>query len=234
MTLITASVVGVGLSGYSMYKQGKQGDAANKQNQQSIDNQTALSRTLADYASKNYALTQPALKKGIDYYSKLTGGGRADIQSAIAPDVAGVKDTYEGTQKYLEQQGVRGGGRDAAIAEAGRKEAGQIGMMPFQARQAATSKLTDIGQQGMSQTGAFLGGAQQGQATAGSQMLVGQQQAYNQQKDRGQLLSDFGGSIANLAMPYILGRQGKGNVLPARQTTPNFSTGLPTGSPQGM
>src|SRR5207247_2881235 len=115
-------------------QQNKKNDAASKLAAQSGQRQTALSQTLADYGSKQYALTSPALAKGMDYYSKIAGGDRNAVQGAIAPDVAANRQAYEGTQKYLEQQGVRGGAKDMATAEANRQQAGQIGMMPFGAR----------------------------------------------------------------------------------------------------
>lgn len=182
--------------------------------QQSAQQQSDLAKSLQDYSGKMFSATQPALTAGMSYYQKLLAGGRSDVQSAIAPDVAGINTAYEGTQKYLEQQGVRGGARDNAIAESERERVGKIGMLPFLARKDAASNLTSIG---LSGTSTAIGGmsaaagAARGSAATSSNLS---DQDFYQQQVRGNQIRDLGGSIGKLFSQWMLGKGGGGSNSP--------------------
>ena len=187
-----------------------------------INQQTQLSKTLADYSQKQYALTAPALSQATGLYSRLVSGNRGEIASAIAPDVGALEESYGGQQKYLEQQGVRGGARDTALADTNRAKAGQIGMLPFLARQNAAGQLANIGTTGAGQSLAGLSSAAGAAGGAAGQAGLGAQQEFNRGQVVGGQVSDFGKSLAGMLIPYLLGQRGGGSVLGSRQTVPNM------------
>jgi len=212
-------------------KQEQQVTAANQAQAESTQAQMGLSKSLSDYAGSQFRMAQPALSAGLGYYQKLLGGDRATIQGAIAPDVAGINTAYEGTQKYLEQQGVRGGAKDYATAEAERQRVGQIGMLPFLARQGAAGALTQTGLTATGQAMQGLGTAAGAAAGAGSTAYGASGQGFYQGQVRGQQIADVGSNIAGLFANWMQGRGGKsggaistGGVLPSTQTVPTMGS----------
>jgi hypothetical protein len=192
---------------------------------ESAKQQTELSKSLANYSKDQYALTKPALSQAMGLYSRLAGGDRATVQSAIAPEVANINEQYRGAGKYLEQQGMRGGARDYALADLNRQRVGQLATLPMAGRWEGAGKLASLGQSG---TAAGLSGmAGAAGANAGAAAAYGNlaNQAFQQQQTRGQGVSQFASNLAGILVPWMLGQKG-GGVLPSTSTVPNIG-GLP-------
>jgi hypothetical protein len=115
---------------------------------------------------------QPLLTQAATYYRNLLGTSKSALQSAIAPQVAGVTDAAKGARASIEAT-MRGPQRDQAEAGLARSTAGQVGLMPFQARQAALQGATALGMDA-SKTGAGLFGDLVKPAEEARQFDVGQ------------------------------------------------------------
>lgn len=110
--------------------------------------QTGLSNELSSFARNQHTLAEPALSKAMQYYMQLATGNRGAIQGAIAPDVAQLQETYRGAERGI-RRSMGGASRDRAIADLYRQRAGQLGILPFQARQAAIGNMEQAGNQRM-------------------------------------------------------------------------------------
>lgn len=99
----------------------------------------------------------PLLSRAAGYYQALLGNSRAGLQTAIAPQVNSIADTYRGAEAGITQQGLRGGAKDMAVANLERDKAGAIGALPLQAKSAAAGAG---GQLGATLSGQSLGGYQ--------------------------------------------------------------------------
>lgn len=152
-------IIGMGISGvigaYSAHKQGQVAD----QQRELMRQQSGLANEMGGFAKEQYNASAPALNKAMSYYMKLATGNRGDIQASIAPGVAGVTEASRGAERGIEARLAPGPGRDRQIAELYRQRAGQIGMMPFQARQSAIGSMAQMGQNRMSSALDFYGKA---------------------------------------------------------------------------
>lgn len=164
-------IIGLGISAYSAYKQSQaQSQAANLQRQM-FQQQAGLAKTLTGVAQNQMTMAQPALNKAMQHYMQLASGNRGAINAELAPERAGITESFSGAQKGLMNATPAGPARDRAIAEMYRSKAGQLGMLPFQARNAAFGNLQTMGTNYMSSAmDAYRGAgtALTGAANAGS------------------------------------------------------------------
>lgn len=100
---------------------------------------------LNQFAQQQAGFGQPLQASAAGYYQKLLNGDRASLRGAIAPEVAGITETYRGAEKNLERSGVRGAQRDVAKAEIGRDRAGKIAGLLTGQRAAAAGSLGEMG-----------------------------------------------------------------------------------------
>lgn len=190
---------------------GNRKTAAEKAMEGNARQQGAMASQIATMARQQHTIAGPALNKAMQHYMQLAGGNRAQLQGAMAPEMNMLMDTYKGAQMGTERM-APGPQRDHAIAELYRQKAGQMGMMPMQARQQAFGQLGSMGMdlnQGANQMYGMAGNVLGGQANA-LQGVAGMQQ----QRQAG--WGALGGSIANIFMPYLMGQNGK-SPIPSMQ-----------------
>jgi hypothetical protein len=174
----------------------------------SIKQQSELSKSLAGYSKDQYELSRPAQTQALGLYSKLASGNRGEVNAAIAPQLNTINEQWRGNQSHLEQQGIRGGARDAGIMEANRMKTMQMGMLPMQARMDANDKLGTMGLQGTGQGLQGLSGAAGANASA-MRGLADLQSEQNRQKEiRAGKIGAFGRSMSDLLMPWLMGQRG--------------------------
>ncbi len=157
--------------------------------------------SMSKYLMQQSKMGAPAYGKAVDYYSTLLGGDRAKMQQAVAPAAGQISDTYRGAQANLERMGIRGGGRDQAMAELNRQQAGQLGQLTVGMQPMAAQQLGQLGQQGMG----FAAQGLQGLSSAGNlySSLLGQQtRMADTQYDRNK---EFGGSLGSLITSGLKG-----------------------------
>lgn len=205
--------VSAGISAYQAHKQGQAADAQKGlmgSQQGLMGQQSGLANTMSDIAKKQYTLAQPALSKAMNYYSTLATGGRGAVNSMLAPQMAQMTDTYKGAQTGMESKMAPGPGRDRAMADMFRQKAGQISMMPMQARQMGVQGMATMGQDRMNSSmdafrgaGSALTGASQS-GSAASNIGMNALGASNQQ------FGSFNDMGRNLMQMYLLYQQGKG------------------------
>jgi hypothetical protein len=158
-------------------------------------------------ARQQHTLAGPALNKAMNHYMQLAGGNRAVMQSAMAPEINSLMDTYKGAEMGTERL-APGPQRDRAIAELYRQKAGQMGMAGINARQNAFGQLGQMGQnlsQGANSMFGMAGNVLGGQGNT-LQGVAGMQQ------QRQQGWSQLGGAIGDIFMPYIMGKFGGGGL----------------------
>lgn len=100
---------------------------------------------LNQYGQQQQGFGQPLMNSAAGYYQKMLNGNRAELRGAIAPEIAGITETYRGAEKNLERSGVRGASRDVAQAELGRDRAGKIAGLLTGQRQGAAAALGEMG-----------------------------------------------------------------------------------------
>jgi hypothetical protein len=147
------ALIGLGISAYSAYKQGKAASAAASAQNAVAQQQSDLAKELMGQGQSEYNMGAPALSKAMQYYTTLATGGRGAISNALAPSMNALADTYGGAEKGMNERMAPGPTRDRAIAELYRQKAGQMGLMPFQARQGAIGQLGTMGQGLMTEGG---------------------------------------------------------------------------------
>lgn len=217
MPAIPLIVAGASVAG-SVYQAKKAGEVANAQ-KQLVGQQSALANEIAGFAQNQHSMAQPALSKAMQYYMQLATGNRGMINSALAPDRAALTDTYKGAEQGLLARTAPGPGRDRAIAELYRQRAGQLGLMPFQAKQSAIGNLGQIGQN-------LTSNALDAYGRAGSALTGASQSGANWQRAQSDASDRWGGVVSgsgDLAMGaydwYRRSRGGQGGMA-----------GLPGGS----
>ena len=103
----------------------------------------------------------PATRSALGYYDTLLQGNRAAQSQAIAAPTAQITDLYRGAERNLDHKGIRGGGRDLAMAELGRGRVSQLSQLTTGVQPMAAQNLGALGSQSMAQgigaTGAAAG-----------------------------------------------------------------------------
>lgn len=218
-------IIGLGISAVSAYKSAKNASSMANSQKDLMRQQSGLSNEMASFAREQHTMAEPALQKAMQYYMQLATGNRAAIQGQLAPDIARLTETYRGAERGLEAKTAPGPSRDRAIAELYRQRAGQLGIMPFEARRSAVGDMAQLGGQRMN-------AALDAYGRAGS-ALTGASQAGTQAFNMGERASDRYGSMisagtqaAQDAWNWYRNRAPK--PLTTIQTTPGSTTWMPS------
>lgn len=138
-------LIGMGISAYSAYRQQKsQGQNANAQ-RDLMRQQSGLANEMGRFAKQQHSMAEPALNKAMQHYMTLATGSRGAIGAEIAPEVNSITEASRGAERGMDRSMAAGPQRDRAIAELYRQRAGQIGMLPFAARQNAFQSMEQAG-----------------------------------------------------------------------------------------
>lgn len=101
----------------------------------------------------------PGVNQSLNYYQTLLGGNRAAMAQATAAPRAAVTDTFRGAERNLEHSGIRGAGRDLAVAELNRDRAAKIAGLTTGVQPQAAANLANLSTNILSQGGSRLGAA---------------------------------------------------------------------------
>lgn len=183
---------------------GNRKTAAEKAMEGTARQQGVMANQISSMARQQHTMAGPAMQKAMQHYMQLAGGNRAAIQSALAPDMNNMMQSYKGAEIGMTSRMAPGPQRDAAIAALYQQKAGQMGMMPFHAKQNAFGQLGDMGQNLMqlgNQAYGTAGGILGGQAQTQSQLaqLAGQRQAQ---------WGSLGEAVGNIFYPWLTGKFG--------------------------
>jgi hypothetical protein len=164
----------------------------------------------------------PLLQSSSNYYRALIGGDRGAIDSALAPERAGIQDTYRGASRGLSM--LRGPTKDLATAELGRQKAGQLGLLPAQARANAVQQGQRAGEFA---TGTGLDARSRGASLYESAAGVGQNQARIDQGNRQQnydMSQGMGSLFGDVLKGVLEWKAGRGKApIPTTGWTPPMS-----------
>lgn len=152
-------IVGLGIGAYSAWQQAKNQGKIAKAQTEMMNRQSGLANEISSMGKGQMQMGQPAMQKAMQYYMTLAGGGRGAMNAALAPERNQMAETYRGAEQGMMARMAPGAGRDRAIAEMYRKKAGDMGMMPFMARQNAMGQLAGMGGQMMDRGGNLMGAA---------------------------------------------------------------------------
>lgn len=173
---------------------------------QGMNQSSGLADQVSRFSQQQHTMAAPAMQKAMQYYTNLASGSQSAIQSTLAPSMSQANQVYSGAERGLNSKMMAGGQRDNAMAELYRQKAGQLGMMPFMARNDAMGQLSNMGQQGVQN-------ALQGYSVAGNMLSPAQYGASNifqanaaKSAKWGQIGSAIGGVAAN----YFLNKYGGG------------------------
>lgn len=224
----TALALGaLGSLGGSVYSAKKQADQM-KQASQLSPAGVAAQQGLTKQAGKLNTMGDRLLGQGTNdlervaqYWRPLLSGDRAQVQQAIAPDVASVTDVYRGAERSLDRSPVRGAQKDQQAGELRRQKAGQISLMPMQQRNNAAGALGALGENYFSTGANAIGQAGNlfGQVYAGERQTANQGQAYSLAESGRQNEALQRGAASGFfsLLDYYKGRSG-GSPLPALPT----------------
>jgi hypothetical protein len=194
---------------------------AEKQMEALAGQQSQLARTISDIAGKNFSMAQPALAKAMSYYQTLATGNRGAVNGLLAPQYGQVTDYYRGAEKGIESRSPAGPQRERAIAELYRQKAGQLGMMPMQARSDAVGKLGEMGTS-LNQSG-LQGYGLSAAALNSSGQNLGQLAQMQQGRQQGWV--NFGSQLGTMFAPYLFGQMGKSGGLNTKSLNKDFIGG---------
>lgn len=220
MAAAIVPAIQLGMSAFGAWRQHK---AQKKQQAQAAAAQKAITDQAGGFQARDRQLTQiglPLLQSTSNYYRALIGGDRGAIDSALAPERAGITDTYRGAARGLST--LRGPTRDLATAELNRQKAGQLGLLPAQARANAVQQGQRAGEFAV---GTGLESASRGASLYESAAGVGQQQARVDLANRQQNfdMSSGMGSLFGEVLKGILNRGGGTAPIPTTGWTPPLS-----------
>ena len=219
MPAIPLIVMGVSAatSAYQARKQGQANKQAIGLQQQQLDRQSALGQEISGFARNQMNMGGPALQKAMEYYTKLATGDRAAIGSQLAPDIAAVTEASGGAERGLTARMAAGPGRDRAIADLYRQRAGQIGLMPFQARANANQQLGTMGQNLMQGAQNAYGAASNAFSNAGYQATNTGASISGAQRESNQMWGGIINNAGSLAMDWYKNRYGNTGRPPQGQ-----------------
>lgn len=207
MPAIPLIIMGVsaGVSAYGAHKQSQAASRAADAQTGLANQQANLSKHILDFANGQVSSSAPALNKAMQYYMTLATGNRGAINSVLAPQRASIMDTYSGAQRGIEARTAQGPQRDVMMGELQRQKAGQLGLMPFMARQQAVGQLANMGERGQQRGLLALTGASGPLNSAGSMY----DRALQNQLLGQQAWSEFGSQMFNMFGPYLMDKYGK-------------------------
>lgn len=175
---VASAVIGAVGSGYSANKSRQQAADLAKKQQPLIDVQAGTAKALQPYATGFYERAQKAYDPAFNYYHSLMSGSRADLVSALAPEIEGVNRRYANTTQIARELAPRGGASAEFNAEIPYKRAGEVQALISGGRSNAASALANL-----SQTAGSLGSGAAGGSLAGaSGAAAGINSGYNAQQ----------------------------------------------------
>ena len=221
-----AMAISTGVSAYMAHKQQQTAQQAADQMGALAGNQTALANETSQFARGQFAAGQPALQRAMQYYTTLASGSRGAIQSALAPSIGALRDQYSGVERGLSARLAPGPARDRAMADLKQKEAGQLGLMPFQARENAVGQMAGLGQENIGNALRAYGTS--ASALTGAANTIGQAADYRMAGNN--VWSNFGTQAMNTWLPYLVQKYGQNTgmtPISARQTVPGYTYNMP-------
>lgn len=144
IAMIGSSAIGAGGSAYAGSKAKSAMQYRSPQEQALMGAQTNLARQQASQGQQLFATGLPAIQQASGYYSRLLGGSRAGLREAVAPEAAGIRDSYRGAGGAISRM-LRGGERDLAMGRLAQSQAGQLGGLTMGVRPAAAGALGNLG-----------------------------------------------------------------------------------------
>jgi len=157
-----------------------------------------------DYAmpegKKLLGQAEGTLQQPIDYWSKLLGGDRASMMSAVAPEAKNIMSQYDTAKQNISKFTPYGGGQTALLSELPFKEGGDIQSLIQKLRPQAASELEGLGKAQAGLSGMVTGEGLQASGQAGNEFndlfgaLLGQQKMNNQS------LGGMGSALADLLL----------------------------------
>lgn len=153
MAAAIVPAIQLGISAYSAYKKNKARKKAEEEARKLMQRTPEAQAAYGNLTGQAGELTQrgdtmmnagsPLLSRASQYFQALMGGNRAAMNAELAPERAGIADSYKGAGKSVSL--MRGPARDRAAAELNRERAGMMALLPAQARSQAIAGGADLG-----------------------------------------------------------------------------------------
>lgn len=214
--------ISTGLGIWGAHKQaGLYNDYAGQQDQ-IAKQQGSMARQMLNMGQGQFQMGMPALSKAMQHYMTLATGSRGAINQELAPERAGLTETFSGAQRGMERSMAPGAARDQAIADLARRRSGALGLLPAQARQGAFGQLSAMGGQALDRGGQLFdksGRLLQEESGTQKQALEGRLGAGNAWQQFGQNMFQTWGP----ALQGWLSSRGGGAKGPAGSMTGNAS-----------
>lgn len=168
---------------------------------QALGAQTGALQQLTQQGGQLFGAGMGGVRPALSYYDTLLRGSRGAQAQAVAAPTAQLTDLYRGAARGIERSGIRGGGRDVALAELSRDRANQIGQLTTGVQPMAAGALASLGTNltGMAQGPLGVAAGGYGQQAAGATADRGY---------RNQLLGGAGQDIGSLLFQVWRARGG--------------------------
>lgn len=147
MPAVPAIIMGGAALGSSLIGKKASDNAANAASKRSpeelalMKSQTGLANQQAEQGSSLFRTAMPGIQSTLKYYQTLANGGRAARMGAVANEAEDVAGAYTGADNALLRSNLRGGERDAQLAENSRAKAGQVARLVTGVRPQASNAL---------------------------------------------------------------------------------------------
>lgn len=145
----------------------------------------------------------PATNSALSYYNTLLQGNRAAQAQAIAAPTANITDMYRGAERNLDHKGIRGGGKDLAMAELGRSRVSQLAQLTTGVQPMAAGAL---GSMGLAAAGQGVGATQGASGAYGT--ILGQQ--FQNRQNTNEMMGAAGSGLGSAIYDVWKGKSGAG------------------------
>ena len=207
---IAVGMIGSSIIGAVTNRPSSTDKALAAQNLANSQQAAAQSKQLFSSGTGDISTARSLLADPTKYWQTLLSGNMNAITSYLSPEINTIMGQYDSAKKSISEFSPRGGGRSAAMANAGFTSAGQIGNLVAKARPTAANQLTSIADiyktLGLTETGQSTGNLQASTQAASSQ----QQIDATTSAQNSSTLGSLGSSAGSLLYLYLMGNKSGG------------------------
>lgn len=143
---------------------------------------------------------ESTLQQPIDYWSKLLGGDRAEMMSAVAPEAKTIMNQYDSAKNNISKFTPYGGGQTSLLSELPFKEAGDIQTLIQKLRPAAAGELGQLGAEQGKLSGQITNEGLTSAGQAGDSFSSMLDALLGQSKQNAPMQNEMGGALATLLL----------------------------------
>ena len=166
--------------------------------------QIGLSEMLGGQARQQYAISQPAYEKGLNFYKNLLGS-RASQQQALAPAIRNINEGGVGARSAIRNRMGRSGSRDMMFAEEQRRRQGDINSMLAGAPLIGAAGVERMSNAGLDRSLRASGMSSQALDSVSASLSRERQLEEQQKREKRSRWASIGLGLAKIFAPVVIG-----------------------------